>query len=75
MVLQSLGGLVWIMDNNLETPGGFPFRIAEPYHQFHDGFAPGENYPDRGYNDLGAKLSFPDSGCPAGMLGIGVAGL
>ncbi|GMH96243.1 hypothetical protein TrVE_jg6459 [Triparma verrucosa] len=33
-------GGTWVMDN-----GKFPFQMGELYHQFHDGFAPGENYP------------------------------
>ena len=64
---------VWIMDS-----AQFPFYVAEPYHQFHDGFAPGEDYP-KAYNSLakaqlGAGL-FQDTQCPGGMLGLGVAGL
>ena len=65
--------LAWVMDTKT-----FPFYQAEPYHQFHDGFAPGEDYP-KAYNSLakaqlGAGL-FQDSQCPGGMLGLGVAGL
>ena len=56
----------------------FILQIAEPYHQFHDGFKPGENYPDS-YNKLAADKytakAFPDSGCPGGLIGLGVAGL
>jgi hypothetical protein len=56
----------------------FPFFVAEPYHQFHDGFAAGEDYP-QAYNALArAKLGagrFKDSLCPGGMLGLGIAGL
>jgi len=55
-------GLVWVMDSN-----AFPFKQAELYHQFHDGFMPGEQYPER-YNSL-AALAFKDgrartTGCP-----------
>lgn len=63
----------WVMDSDK-----FPFHAAEPYHQFHDGFKPGENYPDS-YNTLAKKQlaagRYKDSGCPSGMLGLGVAGL
>jgi len=56
----------------------FPFYQAEPYHQFHDGFNWNENYPDS-YNGLTSKLLrekvVKDQGCPAGFVGIGVAGL
>jgi len=41
--------LVWIMDID-----EFPFYVGEAYHQFHDGFAFGENYPDK-YNALSQK--------------------
>ena len=65
--------LVWVMDS-IE----YPFHVAEPYHQFHDGFRLDENYPDD-YNGLAGKLlssgSFRDSGCPNGLIGIGVGGL
>mmetsp|Transcript_89398 Transcript_89398/g.178664 ORF Transcript_89398/g.178664 Transcript_89398/m.178664 type:complete len:284 (-) Transcript_89398:235-1086(-) len=54
---------VWVMDSTQ-----FPSYVAEPYHQFHDGFAPGENYPNS-YNGLAkAHLSaglFVDSKCPS----------
>lgn len=33
--------LAWVMDSST-----FPFYQAEPYHQFHDGFAWGEDYPN-----------------------------
>ncbi len=56
----------------------FPFFQAEQYHQFHDGFAWGEDYPNS-YNGLGPKLvkagAIKPSGCPNGMLGVGIAGL
>eukprot|EP01035_Chromulina_nebulosa_P017363 gene17363-22911_t len=38
--------LIWIMDSE-----SFPFKQAEIYHQFHDGFMPGEQYPEK-YNAL-----------------------
>jgi len=43
--------VVWIVDS--ET---YPSYVAEQYHQFHDGFNFGENYPNT-YNDLGGKFS------------------
>mmetsp|Transcript_9847 Transcript_9847/g.16227 ORF Transcript_9847/g.16227 Transcript_9847/m.16227 type:complete len:287 (-) Transcript_9847:222-1082(-) len=53
---------VWVMDSEK-----YPFKQAEIYHQFHDGFMPGEQYP-QSYNQLvksararGAVLS---TGCP-----------
>lgn len=56
----------------------YPFYQGEPYHQFHDGFAWGEDYP-ASYNSLAkAKLKaggVRDAGCPNGMLGVGIAGL
>ena len=56
----------------------YPFFTAETYHQFHDGFNFGENYPNS-YNDLASKLSaegkLEASGCPNGLLGVGVLGL
>jgi len=54
--------LVWVMDTK-----EFPFRQGEVYHQFHDGFFPGEDYP-REYNSLqqrsvaGGRLK--GTGCP-----------
>lgn len=53
---------IWVMDSNQ-----FPFHQAEIYHQFHDGFMPGEQYPAT-YNSL-AKNAFRDgrivpTGCP-----------
>ncbi|KAJ1451726.1 hypothetical protein M885DRAFT_583060 [Pelagophyceae sp. CCMP2097] len=51
--------LVWVMDN-----GKFPAYRAENYHQFHDGFARGENYPNT-YNDLTKQLKLEDTTCPA----------
>lgn len=64
--------LVWIMDTEK-----YPFFVGEAYHQFHDGFAFGENYPDS-YNSLAQK--FVKTGenfgsCPNGMMGLGVGGL
>ena len=56
----------------------FPFYQAEFYHQFHDGFNWGEDYP-ASYNSLAKKLSkvgtVQDTACPNGMLGVGIAGL
>lgn len=58
--------LIFVMDTEV-----YPSFVAEQYHQFHDGFAPGENY-DRSYNDLAIQLSkagtLGESGCPKGML-------
>ena len=51
--------LVWIMDT-----ASHPSFRAENYHQFHDGFARGENYPDA-YNGLGAALKLADTSCPS----------
>ena len=50
--------VVWIMDSTK-----FPAFRAENYHQFHDGFAQGENYPNS-YNDLGKTLDLEDTACP-----------
>ena len=50
--------VVWILDSDK-----FPAFRAETYHQFHDGFARGENYPDA-YNDLGRVLDLDDTACP-----------
>mmetsp|Transcript_5594 Transcript_5594/g.8106 ORF Transcript_5594/g.8106 Transcript_5594/m.8106 type:complete len:295 (-) Transcript_5594:290-1174(-) len=64
--------LVWIMDTEK-----YPFFIGENYHQFHDGFAFGENYPDS-YNKLAKQFGSKgeDFGsCPNGGLGIGIGGL
>ena len=56
-------GLVFIMDTSQ-----FPFTIAEKYHQFHDGFNIGENYPQESYNNLAERLSkqglLEESNCP-----------
>lgn len=38
--------IVYVMDSNV-----FPFYQAEVYHQYHDGFMPGEQYPEK-YNSL-----------------------
>lgn len=55
-----------------------PFYVGEQYHQFHDGFAFGENYPNS-YNDLASTLAkagvLGESKCPNGSLGLGVLGL
>jgi peptide methionine sulfoxide reductase MsrA len=64
--------LVWIMDTDK-----FPFYVGEQYHQFHDGFAFGENYPNS-YNSLSQKYAGKgeDFGtCPNGMMGVGIGGL
>ena len=45
-----LRGLCFVMDST-----SFPFYMAEQYHQFHDGFNLGENYPSS-YNSLADKL-------------------
>mmetsp|Transcript_64418 Transcript_64418/g.123980 ORF Transcript_64418/g.123980 Transcript_64418/m.123980 type:complete len:333 (-) Transcript_64418:75-1073(-) len=65
--------LVYVMDTKK-----YPFFVGEPYHQFHDGFNIGEDYPDT-YNNLTQKYvkegKVRDSGCPNGMFGLGIAGL
>eukprot|EP00429_Kryptoperidinium_foliaceum_P003629 CAMPEP_0176012854 /NCGR_PEP_ID=MMETSP0120_2-20121206/6009_1 /TAXON_ID=160619 /ORGANISM="Kryptoperidinium foliaceum, Strain CCMP 1326" /LENGTH=273 /DNA_ID=CAMNT_0017345751 /DNA_START=729 /DNA_END=1546 /DNA_ORIENTATION=- len=59
--------LVWVMDSNQ-----YPFYIAEQYHQFHDGFNFGENYPNS-YNNLANQLNKKEklgkSDCPNGLIG------
>eukprot|EP00956_Cyclotella_meneghiniana_P031914 scaffold85521_cov72-Cyclotella_meneghiniana.AAC.8 len=54
----------------------FPFYVAEQYHQFHDGFKFGEDYP-KSYNSLASKYGKrEDFGtCPNGLVGIGIGGL
>lgn len=56
----------------------YPFFVAESYHQFHDGFAMGENYPSS-YNDIAKVLAKEEklglSKCPNGLLGVGIGGL
>ena len=53
---------VWVYDNTK-----FPFHLGEVYHQYHDGFMPGEDYPPA-YNDLKADAYRAGrlvwSGCP-----------
>jgi len=69
---DDIARLVWIMDTD-----EFPPYKAEQYHQFHDGFNLGENYPSA-YNGLAAKFASrgEDFGsCPNGLVGIGVGGL
>lgn len=70
---KDLRAVSFIMDSDK-----FPFFIAEQYHQFHDGFNFGENYPNS-YNGLAGKLAkegkLVESACPNGSLGIGVFGL
>lgn len=65
--------LVFVMDTTQ-----FPFYVAEQYHQFHDGFNFGENYPSS-YNNMAAKLAkagvLGQSDCPNGLIGIGALGL
>eukprot|EP00542_Grammatophora_oceanica_P020777 CAMPEP_0194052678 /NCGR_PEP_ID=MMETSP0009_2-20130614/46505_1 /TAXON_ID=210454 /ORGANISM="Grammatophora oceanica, Strain CCMP 410" /LENGTH=294 /DNA_ID=CAMNT_0038700397 /DNA_START=31 /DNA_END=915 /DNA_ORIENTATION=+ len=64
--------VVFIMDSDV-----FPFHVAEQYHQFHDGFNFGEDYPPK-YNGLGGKFAKAgeDFGsCPNGMLGVGIGGI
>ena len=41
--------IVYVMDSDL-----FPFKQAEIYHQFHDGFFPGEQY-DEAYHRIKDK--------------------
>eukprot|EP00986_Skeletonema_menzelii_P005508 scaffold2040_cov132-Skeletonema_menzelii.AAC.5 len=55
----------------------YPSFVAEQYHQFHDGFAFGESYP-QSYNSLAsafAKKGEDFGTCPNGMMGIGLGGL
>ncbi|KAL7500585.1 hypothetical protein ACHAWT_011217 [Skeletonema menzelii] len=55
----------------------YPSFVAEQYHQFHDGFAFGENY-NQSYNSLAsafAKKGEYFGTCPNGMMGIGLGGL
>lgn len=65
--------LVWVMDSSK-----YPFYVAEQYHQFHDGFNFGENYPNS-YNNLANKLNkdgkLGKSDCPNGLIGVGALGL
>lgn len=65
--------LVWVMDS-----AKYPFYIAEQYHQFHDGFNFGENYPNS-YNNLANTLNkegkLGKSDCPNGLIGVGALGL
>lgn len=53
---------IWVYDSN-----DFGFHPAEVYHQFHDGFFPGENYP-ASYNNLAAQYynagKLQATGCP-----------
>ncbi len=69
---KDLPKVSFIMDTK-----GYPSFVAEQYHQFHDGFNFGENYPNS-YNSLAATFAKKgeDFGrCPNGMLGVGVGGL
>jgi peptide methionine sulfoxide reductase MsrA len=53
---------VWVMDT-----ATFPFHQGEVYHQYHDGFFPGEDYP-ASYNLLQVKFAqagvLKTTGCP-----------
>ena len=55
-------GRVYIMDT-----ASYPFYPAEMYHQFHDGFMPGEQYP-QSYNNIAKQLydagKLGPTGCP-----------
>ena len=69
---KDLPKVTFIMDSK-----DYPSFVAEQYHQFHDGFNFGENYPNS-YNSLAATFAKKgeDFGrCPNGMLGVGVGGL
>jgi len=65
--------VVFVMDTTEH-----PFYVAEQYHQFHDGFNMGENYPNS-YNGLAAQLAKEGTlgvnSCPNGLLGLGALGL
>ena len=54
--------IVYVMDSNL-----FPFKQAEVYHQFHDGFMAGEDYDDA-YHGIKAQAladgRIGKTGCP-----------
>ncbi|KAL7512202.1 hypothetical protein ACHAXN_009181 [Cyclotella atomus] len=54
----------------------FPFYVAEQYHQFHDGFNWGEDYP-KSYNSLASQFAKKEDfgSCPNGLVGLGVGGL
>jgi peptide methionine sulfoxide reductase MsrA len=60
--------LVYIMDS---SESAYPFFVAEAYHQFHNGFAPGEKYPKE-YNAIAEALSsvgkLSNSKCPTSRL-------
>ena len=54
--------IIWVYDT-----AAFPAYQAEVYHQFHDGFAFGEDYPNsyNGLRDVYVKEGKLDStGCP-----------
>lgn len=62
---EDIARLVWIMDIDQ-----YPFFIGEQYHQFHDGFNFGENYPSS-YNTLAQKYAAKGENfgsCPNGMM-------
>lgn len=48
---RDIPSMVWIMDTEK-----YPSYVAEQYHQFHDGFNFGENYPGS-YNNLGGQFA------------------
>eukprot|EP00804_Cyclotella_cryptica_P021368 CCRYP_016767-RB/>CCRYP_016767-RB protein AED:0.22 eAED:0.51 QI:0/0/0/1/0/0.5/2/0/160 len=54
----------------------FPFFVVEQYHQIHDGFKWGEDYP-QSYNLLMSKFAKTEDfgSCPNGLVGIGIGGL
>lgn len=57
---------VWVYDNEV-----FPFHQAEVYHQYHDGFRPGEQYPDSYHNLRDQALQdgrLHKTGCPTRFL-------
>mmetsp|Transcript_49133 Transcript_49133/g.57392 ORF Transcript_49133/g.57392 Transcript_49133/m.57392 type:complete len:341 (+) Transcript_49133:55-1077(+) len=69
---KDLAKVAFVMDTTR-----FPFYVAENYHQFHDGFNFGENYPAK-YNKIAQELSKNGENfgsCPNGMVGIGIGGL
>lgn len=54
---------VWVMDTT-----AFPFYQGEVYHQYHDGFMPGEDYPSKEYNGMRERAykagRLQSTGCP-----------
>lgn len=57
---------VWVYDSDK-----FPFYQAEIYHQYHDGFMPGEQY-GKVYNSLRNQAAqdgrIKSVGCPGGVI-------